>query len=161
MPPKQIWVFRGGSLQNLLESFNTFRRRCRKFSLTQRNSKNNTSISSVGRKALWCIFVKIHGHCCQDKGCGGLTKIVMNCESSKISEWLKVKKISLNFAKTNYILFRLRQKPITVSDTITLDNIAVQKVEVEVSWCFIRSASFLEISYKSCCLKKYQRLQES
>ena len=54
----------------------------------------------------------------------------MNCELSKISEWLKLKKISLNFAKTNYILLRPRQKPITVSDTITLDNIAVQKVEV-------------------------------
>ena len=72
---------------------------------------------------------------------------VMNCELSKISEWLKVNKLSLNVAKTNYILFRPRQKPITVSDTITLDNIAVQ--QVEVSWCFIRSASFLEISYKS------------
>ena len=43
----------------------------------------------------------------------------MNCELSKISEWFKV---SLNVAKTNYILFRPRQKHITVSDTITLDN---------------------------------------
>ena len=55
---------------------------------------------------------------------------VMNCELSKISEWLKVNKLSLNVAKTNYILFRPRQKPITVSDTITLDNIAVEQVEV-------------------------------
>ena len=53
-----------------------------------------------------------------------------NCELSKISEWLKINKLSLNVAKTNYILFRPRQKPITVSDTITLDNIAVQQVEV-------------------------------
>ena len=55
---------------------------------------------------------------------------VMSCELSKISEWLKINKLSLNVAKTNYILFRPRQKPITVSDTITLDNIAVQQVEV-------------------------------
>ena len=55
---------------------------------------------------------------------------VMNSELSKISEWLKVNKLSLNVAKTNYILFRPRQKPITVTDTITLDNIAVQQVEV-------------------------------
>ena len=55
---------------------------------------------------------------------------VMNCELSKISEWLKVNKLSLNVAKTNYILFRPRQKPITVSDTITLENIAFQQVEV-------------------------------
>ena len=56
---------------------------------------------------------------------------VMNCELSiKISEWLKVNKLSLNVAKTNYFFFRPRQKPITVSDTITLDNIAVQQVEV-------------------------------
>ena len=46
----------------------------------------------------------------------------MNCELSKISEWLKVDKLSLNVAKTNYILFRPSQKHITVSDTITLDN---------------------------------------
>ena len=44
----------------------------------------------------------------------------MNCELSKISEWFKVNKLSLNVAKTNYIL--PRQKHITVSDTITLDN---------------------------------------
>ena len=54
----------------------------------------------------------------------------MNCKFSKISEWFKVNKLSLNVAKTNYILFRPRQKPITVSDTITLNNIAVQQVEV-------------------------------
>ena len=55
---------------------------------------------------------------------------VMNCELSKISEWLKVNKLPLKVAKTNYILFRPRHKPITVSDTITLDNIAVQQAEV-------------------------------
>ena len=54
----------------------------------------------------------------------------MNCELPKISEWLKVNKLSLNVDKTNYILFRPRQKPITVSDTTTLDNIAVQHVEL-------------------------------
>ena len=54
---------------------------------------------------------------------------VINCELSKISEWLKVNKLSLNVAKTNYILFRPRQKPITVSDTITVDNIPVQQAE--------------------------------
>ena len=55
----------------------------------------------------------------------------MNCELSKISEWLKVKQIITQCRqKTSYILFRPRQKPITVSDTITLDNIAVQQVEV-------------------------------
>ena len=52
----------------------------------------------------------------------------------------KANKLSLNVAKSNPILFRPRQKPITVSDTITLDNIAVQPAEVTlgVSWCFIR-----------------------
>ena len=54
----------------------------------------------------------------------------MNCELSKISEWFKVNKLSPNVAKTNYILFRPKQKPITVSDTITLDNNAVKQLEV-------------------------------
>ena len=58
---------------------------------------------------------------------------VMNCELSKISEWLKVNKLSLNVAQTNYILFRTRQKPITISDAIMLDNIAVQQLQVEVT----------------------------
>ena len=64
-----------------------------------------------------------------DKGPNQLIH-VMNCELSTISKWLKVNKLSTNVAKTNYILFRPRQKPVTVSDTITLDNIAVQQVEV-------------------------------
>ena len=70
-------------------------------------------------------------------------------------DWPKANKLSLNVAKSNPILFRPLQKPITVSDTITPDNIAVQPVEVTlgVSWCFIRSASFSEISYKSYCQK--------
>ena len=70
-----------------------------------------------------------------------------------MADWPKANKLSLNVAKSNPILFRPLQKPITVSDTITPDNIAVQPVEVTfgVSWCFIRSASFLEISYKSYC----------
>ena len=70
-----------------------------------------------------------------------------------MADWPKANKLSLNVAKSNPILFRPLQKPITVSDTITPDNIAVQSVEVThgVSWCFIRSASFLEISYKSYC----------
>ena len=70
-----------------------------------------------------------------------------------MADWPKANKLSLNVAKSNPILFRPLQKPITVSDTITPDNIAVQPVEVTlgVSWCFIRSASFSEISYKSYC----------
>ena len=70
-----------------------------------------------------------------------------------MADWPKANKLSLNVAKSNPILFRPRQKPITVSDTITLDNIAVQPAEVTlgVSWCFIRWASFLEISYNSYC----------
>ena len=69
-----------------------------------------------------------------------------------MADWPKANKLSLNVAKSNPILFRPLRKPITVSDTITPDNIAVQPLEVTlgVSWCFIRSASFLEISYKSC-----------
>ena len=55
---------------------------------------------------------------------------VIHRELSKIPEWLKVNNLSLKVAKTNYILFRPRHKPITVSDTITLDNIALQQAEV-------------------------------
>ena len=73
-----------------------------------------------------------------------LIRVMNNFELSKISEWLKVNKLSFNATKTNYILFQPRQKPITVSDTITLDNIAVQQVEVTK---FL--GVFSKISYKS------------
>ena len=56
--------------------------------------------------------------------------LVMNCKLTKISEWFKANKLSLNVTKTNYILGQPRQRPITVNDTITLDNVAVQQVEV-------------------------------
>ena len=37
---------------------------------------------------------------------------VMNCELSKISEWLKVNKLSLDVARTNYILFDPGKNPL-------------------------------------------------
>ena len=36
-----------------------------------------------------------------------------------MADWPKANKLSLNVAKSNPILFRPLQKPITVSDTIT------------------------------------------
>ena len=56
------------------------------------------------------------------------------------------------------ILYRPRQKPITVSDTITLDNIAVQQVEVTK---FLGVLLDQHLSWKIILimlLKKYRRL---
>ena len=86
----------------------------------------------------------------------------MNCELSKIAEWLKVKQIITQCRqKTSYILFRPRQKPITVSDTITLDNIAVQQVEVTK---FLGVLLDQHLSWKyhiNHVTKKYERLYEA
>ena len=47
----------------------------------------------------------------------------------KIMDWLKANKLSLNIAKTNYILFHPKQKSTISNTTITLDNVSVKRVE--------------------------------
>ena len=45
----------------------------------------------------------------------------MNKEINKLSEWLKINKLTLNLEKTKYILFKPRQKiqymPVFIDDT--------------------------------------------
>ena len=51
-------------------------------------------------------------------------------ELTKTLDWLKANKLSLNIAKTNYILFHPKQKLIIVNNNFTLDNVSVKQVEV-------------------------------
>ena len=56
------------------------------------------------------------------------TIAVMNYELMKIMDRLKANKLSLNIAKTNYILFHPKQKLIIFNNNITLDNVSVKQV---------------------------------
>ena len=76
------------------------------------------------------------------------TIAVMNYELMKIMDWLKANKLSLNIAKTNYILFHPKQKFITFNNNITLDNVSVKQVKVtKFLGVFVDHAAYL--SWKS------------
>jgi hypothetical protein len=51
-----------------------------------------------------------------------------NIEIQKISDWLKVNKLSLNIKKTHFILFHFRQKKITENISINIDNTEIERV---------------------------------
>ena len=72
-----------------------------------------------------------------------------NYELMKIMDWLKANKLSLNIAKTNYILFHPQQKCIIVNNNITLNNVSVKQVEVTkfLGVLISRPASLLEVPY--------------
>lgn len=48
----------------------------------------------------------------------------------KIMDWLKANKLSLNIAKTSYILFHPKQKYVILNNNITLYDVSVKQVEV-------------------------------
>jgi hypothetical protein len=51
-----------------------------------------------------------------------------NTEIQKISEWLKVNKLSLNIKKTHFILFHFRQKDVPPKIIIKIDNCELERV---------------------------------
>ena len=46
----------------------------------------------------------------------------INCELIKVSQWLKINKLSLNVKKTNFITFHNRQKKIDIVPKINIDK---------------------------------------
>jgi len=53
---------------------------------------------------------------------------VANQEIQKISDWLKVNKLSLNIKKTHFVLFHFRQKYIPNNLCLKIDNSVIEKV---------------------------------
>ena len=53
-----------------------------------------------------------------------------NCELDKLSDWFKANKLSLNLKKTNYIIFRARNKPIPSRDNLNvlIDSIKMKRL---------------------------------
>ena len=57
----------------------------------------------------------------------------MNSELTKISLWMKSNKLSVNIKKTNYVIFKPKQKSVHMSSQIAFDSIAL-KQETEVKF---------------------------
>ena len=53
---------------------------------------------------------------------------VLNGELSKITEWIKANMLSINISKTNYILFRTKNKRCTITDNITFGDQIIERV---------------------------------
>jgi len=51
-----------------------------------------------------------------------------NVEVQKISDWLKVNKLSLNIKKTHFVVFHNRQKLIPEKLILKIDNVAIDQV---------------------------------
>ena len=52
---------------------------------------------------------------------------LLNIELFKISEWLKINKLSLNVVKSKYIIFKKKEN-ITYSLTLKIDNVDIEQV---------------------------------
>ena len=46
----------------------------------------------------------------------------VNCEIDKISEWFKANKLSLNLKKSNYVIFKSRQKRIYIDLSLKIND---------------------------------------
>jgi hypothetical protein len=46
----------------------------------------------------------------------------VNCEIDKISEWFKANKLSLNLKKSNYVIFKSRQKRIDIDLSLKIND---------------------------------------
>ena len=53
---------------------------------------------------------------------------VMNSELTKISIWMKSNKLSVNIKKTNYVIFKPKQKSVHMSSQNLFDSIALKQV---------------------------------
>ena len=53
---------------------------------------------------------------------------IVNDELSKISNWFKLNKLSLNVNKTNYILFKMKNKKYSMNDKIKIDHAELKEV---------------------------------
>ena len=74
-----------------------------------------------------CFIGGWHQLICSHKNLDTLINI-LNKELDKISNWLKVNKLSLNIKKTHFILFHNKQKLINTKINIKIDNSEIEHV---------------------------------
>ena len=64
----------------------------------------------------------------------------------KISNWLKINKLSLNVEKTHYIIFHNRQKKIPLGSSVSIEQVSFTKflgviINENLTWSIIRKIS--------------------
>ena len=55
---------------------------------------------------------------------------IMNAELENINAWMKINKLSVNTGKTNYIIFRPKQKSIMLNISVLFDSKPLKRVNV-------------------------------
>lgn len=54
---------------------------------------------------------------------------IMNNEMTKIVDWLRINKLSLNLMKTHFMIFRRSRTKLTISKSLVIDNVTIQMVK--------------------------------
>ena len=83
---------------------------------------------------------------------------MVNVELTKISEWFKLNKLSLNIKKTNYIIFRSKYSKSDINATgnlnIFIDNVKIEQVhETKFLGVIINSNLTWKITSKQYAIK--------
>ena len=65
---------------------------------------------------------------------------ILNSEMLKLTQWCRANKLSINFKKSNFMVFRPRQRRQTLDISIQIDNNVIERVKETVF--FIYKSSF-------------------
>ena len=62
---------------------------------------------------------------------------LVNREFFKVALWYKVNKLYLNVAKTNYVIFRSKNRKVPNNlSTVDIDNLVITNLKTgKISWC--------------------------
>jgi hypothetical protein len=60
----------------------------------------------------------------------GYLNSIMNAELEKVNIWMKTNKLSVNISKTNYSIFRSKQKSLSMNLPILFDTKPLKRVNV-------------------------------
>ena len=78
---------------------------------------------------------------------------LINEELSKINEWLEINKLSLNIAKTKFMLFHMHNKKVnTLTPKIIKYNTIIEKVE---EFNFVGLTLDTNVNWKKTTLRRY------
>ena len=57
---------------------------------------------------------------------------ILNSEMPKLTQWCRANKLSINFKKSNFMVFRPRQRRQTLDISIQIDNNVIERVKETV-----------------------------
>ena len=81
---------------------------------------------------------------------------LINSELSKLSVWLQVNKLSINITKSNYIIFKPRQKRLILDLNLEINHPKVNRASEVCFLGVILDENLLESTFISYCLQNLQ-----